>query len=271
MSKTREEWYDYMVIQKNTYVELQELTSTSKTAIWLKIFWVVSYVAWLLEQLFEQFKIDVQEVVEAGAVGTGKWYKRETLKFQYGDPLVWDENQFKYVYAEIDESKQIISQVAVSYSGDQVRLKLAKGEDGALEPLNATEINALNAYWKINKVAGTSIGVVSQVADDLLLEVDIIYDPLILNADGVLLADGATKPVEEAINSYVSNIEFDGRLWENKLEDAIQGASGVVNVNIISIKAKNGATPYNSYPNYYDSSAGYLALDPNSVITYTNV
>lgn len=271
MARTRQDWYDYMINQKATHQELDDLNTASNTAIWLKILWVVSYAAWLLESVFEQFKKDIVTIADAGKVGVAKWYKRESLKFQLGDQLVWSDELLKYHYPVIEPDHQIVKQAAVVFSGGEVRIKVAKSNGTTLEPLDATEKLAFEEYWKLNKVAGTTLSVISLAADDLLFDIDIIYNPLLLRSDGALISDSSVFPVTDAINDYLINLPFDGRLWENQLEDVIQSAQGVVSVTINSLQVRNGTALFESFTKFYDTISGHLVIDSGSTINYTNV
>ncbi len=272
MAKTREQWYQVMLDEVSNYPDLSQANSSSVTALWSKFFWTVSYVAWLMDSLFHQFKIDAQEIADKSNTGTSKWYLNQTLKFQFGDNLVWDANLNKFMYPIIIEPNKIIKHAAVVFSGGEVRIKAAKDNGGILEPLNAVELTAFDAYWKTNKIAGTTLSVLSSAADDLKVEVEIIYNALVMNSDGTLIADNSFKPVLVAIDSYISNLEFDGRLWVDKLQDEIQKAEGVISVKITTIQAKYSGGNYTDVNQYYDSVAGYLTNDiANSVITYVNV
>ena len=40
--------------------------------------------------MFDQFKTDVEERIDANIIPTVRWYHSSALAFQYGDPLVYD-------------------------------------------------------------------------------------------------------------------------------------------------------------------------------------
>ena len=284
MVQTQEDWYKKLLDEKANSSQLNDpqkpennLSSDSKMAIWSELLWVVAYIASFLDGLFEQFKVDTQGVADRSNTGTAKWYEHESLTFQYTDDLIWNEDTYKHEYLEVDDpaakEKRIISNVAIIYSGGEVRIKTAKkNTDGDLEPLTSDELKAFDSYWKVKKIAGTTLSVISLPADKLKLQMNIIYNPLVLAADGTSLVNPSISPVEEAIKEHISSLDFDGRLWVDRLEDSIQKAEGVVSVHIISSVAKHEGGNWVNFTQYHDPVAGYLVLDDvESVITYSNV
>lgn len=277
MAQTQKKWHELMLSEKQSNDNLSGLKTGSGMAVWSELLNVVAYVASFLDRLFDQYKIDVQEIADRSNTGTAKWYEHESLKFQYTDNLVWNEETHKYEYLEVAdvaaEEKRIISNVAIIYSGGEVRIKTAKEKSkNELEPLSTEELEAFGSYWKVKKVAGTTLSVISMAADKFKLNMNIIYNPLVLNKHGESIVHPTVFPVKEAIKEYISSLDFDGRLWVDRLEDTIQKAEGVVSVHIVSTAAKYEGGNWVSFPQYHDPVAGYLVLEEvESTITYSNV
>lgn len=275
MAKSIQQYYDDLIAEKQTFNSLngltpvsdtnqqllQDLSSNSKVAVWRLMIWIFAFGSWVIDSLFDRHKAEVNEIVANAIPGTAKWLRSEIFKFQYGDSLQWIDN--KYQYAVIDPAKQIIKYCAVIEVGGQVRIKVAKDNNGQPTPLTSAELTALTDYVNQIKFAGTNSAVTSNAADKLKLILKIYYDPQVLNPDGTLISDGATKPVENAVNNYLSNLPFNGTLYVNRLMDAIQSAEGVVEPYITTIEATYGNLPYQPVTESYQADAGYLVIDPS--------
>jgi hypothetical protein len=207
-----------------------------------------------------------------------RWYRDQALKFQYGDSLIWDDETLKFAYPTGSTGTKLIAQAsAIEPAGanNQVRIKVAKLVSNDLVPLLPGEETAFSNYINQIKFAGTNISVTNINADLLKLNIEIVYNPLILTPTGELISNPGIYPVRDAINNFIKFLPFDGVFNRNKFIDAIQSASGVVDPIINSIEAKTGALPYNPILNNYIAGAGYLKIDPlfpltdPAVVTYT--
>jgi len=283
MARTLQQIYNAVITEKQTLSSLDGLTpnpetytsllsslaSSSKVAVWRLIMWIMAVSIWIHEQLFEEHKVDVEARAAEIIPGTVRWYRDQALLYQHGDDLTWDGD--KYVYDPIDSASKIITRASAQEVGGQVRVKVAKGSTP--EALSTPEKDAFTAYMNLIKFAGTDLAVISKDADYLNIELDLYYDPLVLDADGQSLAESGIYPVEDAINTYIANLPFNGFLVRNELIDAIQAAEGVVDVKITTLQAKFGALAYSDIDVKYQPDAGYLQIDPALTladqITYT--
>ncbi len=267
--------YNEMIAEKETIVVLAEfepspdsfetfladITTRSKVAIWRLLFYVVAVAIWAHEMLWDIFKAFIDDAALKAIPGTLRWYYEQCLVFQYGDGLSWFGN--KYQYVPINLENRIIKRAAAVEIGSQVQLKVAKLDGfGVPTPLTAEEKASFENYINKIKFAGTNTLVISEVADLLKIEFDIFYNPLLLNPDGSLITDTAVYPVEDAINAYIQNLEFNGFLLLSKLEDAIQSATGVNDFERIVAQAKYGALAYTDIDVSYNANAGHMAIDP---------
>lgn len=278
--------YDELVGAKESHTELDglqpnvdssqnfldDLTSTSKVAVWRSFLFCVAVGIWSLEKLMDVHKAWIELRAKELIVGTAAWYAKISLEFQYGDALVYADDVYKY--AVINPANQIIKLVSVNEVGGQVLLKVAKHDAGGLPiPLTPTELTAFQNYIFKLKFAGVKVIVVSRIADLLKVFYTVYYDPLILSSTGELINSPGTFPVEDAINNYIKNLPFDGTFVVTQLTDKIQAALGVVNPVFSNASAKYGANPYVVLGPYYKPNGGYLSIDPaftlNSTVTYT--
>ena len=99
MARTISEIYDSMVSEKETMTELvklqpavdnhqsllNDLTTSSKVALWRLLFWVVSVAIWIVESLFDTHKEEIEILLQNSIPGTAPWYRLSALEFQFGD------------------------------------------------------------------------------------------------------------------------------------------------------------------------------------------
>lgn len=79
--------------------------------------------------MFDQFKSDVEERIDANIIPTVRWYHSSALAFQYGDPLVYDPEKYQFRYSVIDKTKQLVKYVAVKDRGGSIQI-LVSGDEG---------------------------------------------------------------------------------------------------------------------------------------------
>ena len=80
----------------------------SPVSIESTLFYIFAATAHVIEQMFDQFKTDVEERIDANIIPTVRWYHSSALAFQYGDPLVYDPEKYQFQYSAIDEAKQLV-------------------------------------------------------------------------------------------------------------------------------------------------------------------
>lgn len=84
--------------------------------------------------------------------GTPDYYANALLQYQQGDELTVREDGLAFGYAQVDETKRIITQVSYVESTDdsnldsKLVLKIATGTKGHLEAIPAEELVPINAY-----------------------------------------------------------------------------------------------------------------------------
>ena len=139
-----------------------------------------------------------------------------------------------------DLNSENLSNIISEYYYNQVgvlTLKVAKEVGGKKVPLELQEKRAFRAYMNQIKDAGTQIRVVSNKGDIIFIELEVYVDPLVIYTEnetdsdkqnvGKLLNNLAISPVEDAINEYVSTLEFNGAFVPTYLIDKVQKVPGV--------------------------------------------
>lgn len=173
-----------------------------------------------------------------------------------------------YGYNPVNETNRIITHAAVIEKSNSILLiKVAKGNKPNLLPLSNTEKTAFQSYLHLIKFAGTIIELISEQADIVKISYRIFYDPILLNPDGSLIQNPSVYPVHDTIHLFLSNLDFGGMLFLEKLDNAIQNTIGVKNIVRIYAYAKYGSLPYSdihSTPNHaYEPFSGYCKISSN--------
>jgi hypothetical protein len=263
MARTVEQIVQEMITAKEAKPELAGLTSTSVTAIWRLWIYVFAMVVWAHEKFFDQYKIDLQALVDANIIGTGSWYAQQLLKFQLGDTLEVLPSG-KLGYLANDDSKKIVKRSSYQEQpGSLLLLKAAKEVSGAVVPLTATELTQLKGYVERVRFAGVNISVISENADKLRPVLDVYYNSLI--SPLVFIPN-----VEAAISSYCSQLDFDGFFYVSKMVDAIQAVEGVIDVKVNTMTAVSSVAT-NTFDRIYRTRSGYIEPDTESGYTLADL
>ena len=234
------------------------------------LFFIVAACCHALEVLFDYHKADVEEKISMAVVASVPWYYKMALAFQYGDSLVLNERTQQYEYASIDESKLVVKYAAVRDKGTSVQILVSGDQGGSPVALSNDVLTVFKQYMNRVKVAGVILNITSKESDNVTVTATITIDPLVLNENGELLSDGS-KPVEEAITSYLKHIIYGGTFNKTRLVDVIQAVEGVVDVELKECKYK----PANSSEwtvlsgnNYTGNSGSYIPVDLENSLTY---
>jgi len=216
-----------------------KLKYIKKASVENLLFTVVSTAIWLFETILDQFKADVEYTIQTKARHNLQWYADMAGKFQKGHALLPGTNDYAEV-AGPDDSSLIIKHVAVTDRNGKLELKVAKEKNGVLAPLDretipeqsiSDELSAFTSYMQQVKDAGVRIEVISLAGNAIRIELDIVYDPLVLNNKGMIIREGegqGTYPVFEKIKEYINNLPFNGEFAIAHLEDTLQATIGVV-------------------------------------------
>jgi len=253
------------------------LTSTSKTAIYRLMLFIVASANWFLETLFDTHKAEIDNTIAQQKSGRLPWYRNLALAFQYGFSLITDTDQFDntgFTDEEIEASK-IVKYCSVNETGESNRLvvKIAGETGGELSPLDSGQIASFTAYMNDIKYAGVKISVINNPADKLLLYLDVYRDPLVIDNGGVSIAN-ANKPVEDAIKQFLKELPFDGAFILNDFIAYLRAVDGVENVQVVSASSASYKPVTSTYTDFVGFSvkkipeAGYYKIDTFDNINY---
>ncbi|MFT0360172.1 hypothetical protein [Bacteroides thetaiotaomicron] len=231
MSRTIKDIYNEAIQERNKRLELKEFQSNSKVSIMNGITWAVAAVIHSFETLLDVFAIDISQVINQRVNGTPHYYVNALLQYQKGDELVVREDGLAFGYADVDETKRIISQVSYTESTDNINLdsklilKVAGGTKGNLSALSSDELPPINSYINKLKFAGTRIEIISRDGDVLIPRVQVYYDGAVPEAE-------VYDSLEEKLNNYIMAIPFDSSIYTSKIVESLRSAEHVTDVYI---------------------------------------
>jgi hypothetical protein len=241
----------------NSQILLNQLSTPSKVANWRLILWVISFCIWVHETLWDLFKAEIEQQIAAGRPGVPLWYQQQAFNWQFGQDLVWDGN--RYVYDPINLPLRLVTRCSINDEGGIIRVKVAKGLDAPSE-LSIIEEASFTAYMNQIKFAGSNLQVINYPADQIRCAWEIFYNPL-------LQPSAVRANVEAAINNYLRNIPFDGKLVLNAFIDAVQAAEGVVNPILLACDTNNISSAFAPVNIEYQSVSGYFIISPANPLT----
>lgn len=218
---------------------LAGLNSQSKVSIYRLIVFIVAFSIWVLENLFDTHKKEVDDIIEAKMPHRPSWYRTKAKAFQYGFPLIADTDKYDntgYTDDQVLDSK-IIKYAAVTPSAGQILIKIATETAGVLAPITAGQKASFDAYILEIADCGVKYIVVNHLPDILLLNLQIFRDPLVLDAAGMSILNG-NYPVQDAINEYMKELPFNGELVLAHFIDKLQKAEGVEIPHLINAESQ---------------------------------
>lgn len=241
MARSIEDIQEQIYQAKASEPALNELNSTSKTAIWRLMIYIVSVAIWTLEKLFDLHTADIDDKLARLKPGTARWYHSKTLGFQYGFDLLPDSDKFDNTgnSEEAIGNSRIIKYAAVVDAAEESRIviKIATEQNGELSPVTAHQQEAFSKYINEIKYAGVYVTILNNQPDILKLNIRIVRNPLILDENG-LDVNTAKYPVKEAIQAFMKRLPFNGELSLQTLVDEIQKVAGVVDLSIDLAQSK---------------------------------
>jgi len=223
------------------------------------ILYVVAACAAFVENLFDWFTEDVDEIVNNDRYGHKGWYENTARKFQFTDGVNYGLNIDTGEYLNVVESARIVTHASAESKGFGVKLKVAKGATGSLSPLDTDELTAFETYINRLKPAGVPVTVVNRNADLLALDMVVYYDPLVYTEASAL------QKVKDTVTAYLQGIEFNGEFTVMEMVDRMQSEAGIDIVEVQGVRVKHQGYNYKNveygggYP--YIPDSGYMVLD----------
>ncbi len=194
------------------------------------LFYIVAVCCHVVERLMSLHKSEVEELIATRVPHRAKWYRDKTLAFLDGKDLIDGTDEYAtegMSEEEIEESRVVKHAVAVEdmKSGVLVIKVAGEGAEGKRQPLTEEQSERLRRYLGEVKDAGVRIEVVNAEPGLLLLDANVYHDALL---DG----EKVKGACEKAIQRYIENLEFNGILSRNGIEDVLRGVAGVEMVQL---------------------------------------
>lgn len=205
----------------------------SRVSVESLLFYIVACATWVLENLFDKHREDVENRIEAILPHRPKWYRDKVLAFMKDKTLVPDTDYYNTdgMNDSDIEAARVVKYAAATEAVDAslLTIKVAGKSGGHRAPLDTETEKQLLAYIGEIKDAGVRINLVNKSADVFQCELDIYYD-------AVLLPEVVETACREAIKNYIENLPFNGEYTNMALVDELQKIEGVRIVEFGSAK-----------------------------------
>ncbi len=247
----------------------------SKVSLENILVYIIAASMWMHEKLFDTHKAEVEDYIAQMKPHTLRWYVNKVKAFRAGQDLIEGTDQYsdEGLTDEDIDALQVVRFAAATESEATIYIKVATENGTQKAPISAEQLAGLKAYIAEVKDAGVRVDFVNEQGSLLRLQLVIYYNPMVLDSRGQNLSTG-TKPVEDAISSYIENLPFNGEYRNDRLIDALQAVEGVEQPELTGVEESyDGATflPVNArttpYAGYYDYSRSeinitYLPYEP---------
>ncbi len=238
-----------------------ENETASKTSEWKLWAHIVATAIHAFEYILDLFRKEMDALTEKITPGTVRWYAEMSKRFQNGDTLDFDEKTAMLYYPEDNAEKRIIAAVAVMDGKDDegkgcLYLKVAKKEKESQKmlPLSETERENFAKYMEAVKFAGVQLKVSSTNADQIRYTLSVYHDPAIAK-------ESIETAIREALDTFKTEIDFNGILYRQKFIDAVMGVNGVVTCTLDRFEqhgAADGEGVWNEIDTHTELQAGYF-------------
>jgi hypothetical protein len=252
---------------------LNDINSSSKVAEWRLWQFVHAVGIWVLEGLWELFKSEVDEKIANAHYGTARWFQKVAKDFQLGFSLTWTGDRLIYTDTTSNTAvaARIVKYAAAVESGGLVTLKAAKDVGGVITKLTSGELTAFEAYIADIEPAGCNRVCVSKDPDELWLEVRVYYNPELVHMDGSSVADPSVFPIYDAVNGYLKNVNFNGKIRLSEIHDAIIATGAYSQVTFLIAKYRYGSIPWTNIVDEYTPDAGYAIVSTSPGLSHISI
>lgn len=244
------------------------------------MFYVVASCIWLLEKLFDCHREEVDARIETLRPHTLRWYATKAKEYMRGRELVMQDGvvvadcyDTTGMTDEDIEKARVVKYAVATEDNTQVFIKVAaRGNNGQPKQLETEDLNGLKSYISQIKDAGVAVKILNEPADNMRVQLVVLYDPAILSvqSQGAADANGYTTVklmrngadvIAEAVSRVISDLPFNGEYRNSDLMAAIQSIEGVKVADIVKVEAAaGGSDAYSQVVGYRRPYSGYYAL-----------
>lgn len=229
----------------------------SKVSLESIIFYIQAFGIYLFNQVLASDKSYMENIIKEMKPHGIRWYINKVKAFQLGDSLVVDSD----VYADIDDSKQVVKYCNIVEKYGYLIIKIAGESNGLPAKLNDTVVAGVTSYINKVKDAGVHFELICRDADLYKANIRIHYDALFLSSSGARIDGTDSEPVKKAVESYIKSMPFDSRYTNMGLIDALQKVEGVIVADVVKAEAQYGSNPWVEISSIYNPDAGYMKLE----------
>lgn len=251
MARTIEQIQSSIIAEVQATPELAEANSTSSRAIWRLFTFVQASAILLLEQIIDVFRSENDLRISQAIPATASWINSKVFDFQYSatNPQIVELVDFAPVYPVIDPSLRLITRCSVVTTiANQVIIKVAKSEPPIA--LTSPELSSLQSYVNNIGIVGVNYSCKSLNSDKIYIDAEIYYDGQYSTV--------ISGTVINAINTFLSQLSFNGVLKVSDIEIIIRSVIGVNDVLLKNIKMRSDATSF---------AGGTFLIQNNTVIS----
>lgn len=269
MARTTNEIMNTMLeaVKANTILSA---LSASASAIWRLFLFIISDAHSKHEQIFDQHKKDVNEIVITKTVHKPNWHAYMAKRFQFGYSLINETDLYdnSVLTDEQIQNSLIVKYAAAVPSRDKsiLYIKVAGDRNGQRIQLSNNQIIALTAFLEDVSPAGVYFEIINAPADDIRLKIDVYYDALIFDTEGKRLDGTGDNVIQDAIRTYLSTLQFNGTYTNQGLIDALQKIEGVQIAELKEVSSRYGVyVEYTKIDAKEIAYSGYYQISDNNL------
>lgn len=271
--RTIDEIYQELLLEKQNLTALNGLLpqgitdenslvaalGSSKVAEWLLWLYNMAVEVHITELRTLTAVEDIDEIFETKEVATERWYIERALEFQLDDTLIIDPITYQITYATLDTIAQIIASCTTKTFANKLFLKVRRKDT---DLLTAPEKVQFETYMNQVKIAGTDVTVENFEGDLFTLNMTIIYD-------GTVDINDVETLVEDTINNYIVNLDFDSKFVTSAMIDALQALDEIIDPRYDSGSALDSLGVTVVFTHEYLTNAGWGQINPATPLSST--
>lgn len=260
-------------IKERVQTLIPSLTNDSNASIWTRLCQVFAGVIDATNLNCANSERVIENSARTLRLAGRQYYVAAALEYQEGDDLVLvDPATYRYGYAEVDTSKQIVKQVALIYNSATrfITMSVATIDaDGQVTPLTETQLAAFASYIEFRTPLGLALEVVSNtpsVVDATMLTI---------RYDDAFSLDNIKTQVQQVMINQQAIIRGSSPLYVNDIEAAFRSINGVVDAFFTNPYTYESSSPSQTTPaskgilksqtGYFNFSQGLQELSPSQV------
>lgn len=246
------------------------------------MFYVVASCIWVLEKMFDKHREEIDTRIDALRPHTLRWYVSKTLAYMRDKDLIMADGVVVADYYDTSgmteteiEKARVVKYAVATEDNTKVFIKVAaRDNNGQPTQLEDADVAGLRYYLSQIKDAGVAIEIRNEPADNMRIELVVLYDPAILTAEttdngqadangyyNIKLTRDGKDVIAEAVSAVISKLPFNGEYRNSDLMAALQAIEGVRVADIVKVEAAaGGSEAFSKVVGYRRPYSGYYAI-----------